>query len=46
MRLAILGDGALRSDERLREHLTTVDSPGAEVPVLAAIDVDLEWLEV
>jgi hypothetical protein len=35
-----------RGDERLREHLASIDSAGAQIAVSSAIDVDLEGLEV
>jgi hypothetical protein len=39
-------DRSLRGDERLRKHLTAEHTTGADIAVLPAIDVDLEWFEV
>ena len=33
-------------NERLGEHLAAIHAARAEIPVLPAIDVDLEWLQV
>ena len=39
-------DGPARGHERLREHLPAEHSTGSDVPVAAAIDVDLERFEI
>src|SRR4051812_39304840 len=38
--------GSARRHERLREHLPAKNAPGAEVSVVAAVDVALERLEL
>src|SRR5690606_38421106 len=46
VRGALVLDRAARGDERLGEHLSTEDAAGADVPVLPAVDVVLDRLEV
>jgi hypothetical protein len=46
MRIARRLDRSLRGDERLRKHLAAEHTTGADIAVLPAIDIDLEWFEI